>query len=148
MTGYALPLAHSFRRFFLDAGLIPVGICISCVHYETAANDSTFRCHRNGTGFRVFLPAGGIWQIRAGLATVRPFAQTIVGRAGWLRPQDRRDISIEVQPLVNDLNSLLEHREQIVRRALRRPASGARFEDTAGSAGTGADRVEAKGNPK
>lgn len=75
-------------------------------------------------GVVVFLVFGalcilaGIWQFRAGLL---PF--------GWLRGQllGLRDGSVrriegkyptEVQPLVNDLNSLLEHRERIVQRAL------------------------------
>ena len=63
------------------------------------------------------IPAG-IWQFRSGLL---PFGRL---RRQLLRLRDGSSHRIEgsypteVQPLVNDLNSLLEHREQIVRRAL------------------------------
>jgi signal transduction histidine kinase len=65
----------------------------------------------------VFILAG-IWQFRSGLM---PFGQL---RQQLLRLRDGSGERIEgaypteVQPLVNDLNSLLEHRERIARRAL------------------------------
>jgi len=61
---------------------------------------------------------GGIWQIRAGLL---PFGRLRRQLSGLRDGSGRRvegAYPIEVQPLVNDLNSLLEHRERTVRRAL------------------------------
>lgn len=60
----------------------------------------------------------GIWQVSAGFS---PFGRLRRQLAG-LREGGARRIEgtypAEVQPLVNDLNSLLEHREQMVQRAL------------------------------
>jgi signal transduction histidine kinase len=60
----------------------------------------------------------GIWQFRAGLL---PFGRLRRQLSGLRDGSGRRvegTYPTEVQPLVNDLNSLLEHRERIVRRAL------------------------------
>jgi signal transduction histidine kinase len=60
----------------------------------------------------------GIWQVRRGLAGIAQLR----GRLGAIH--DGRDARVdgryvpEVQPLVDDLNTLLEHREQAVRRAV------------------------------
>jgi signal transduction histidine kinase len=65
----------------------------------------------------VFILAG-LWQFRSGLM---PFGRL---RRQLLRLRDgsgeriEGEYPTEVQPLVNDLNSLLEHRERIARRAL------------------------------
>ena len=60
----------------------------------------------------------GIWQVCAGFW---PFGR-VRWQLGGLREGTGRRIEgaypAEVQPLVNDLNSLLEHREQMVQRAL------------------------------
>lgn len=60
----------------------------------------------------------GIWQFRAGLL---PFGRLRKQLSGLREGSGRRiegTYPTEVQPLVNDLNSLLEHRERIVERAL------------------------------
>jgi signal transduction histidine kinase len=65
----------------------------------------------------VFILAG-IWQFRAALL---PFGRLRRQLSGLRDGSGRRiegTYPAEVQPLVNDLNSLLEHRERIVRRAL------------------------------
>jgi signal transduction histidine kinase len=60
----------------------------------------------------------GVWQFRAGLLPFRRLQQQLAGlREGSARRVEGR-YPTEVQPLVNDLNSLLEHRERIVQRAL------------------------------
>jgi signal transduction histidine kinase len=117
---------HSFRwRILLGAfswtiGLIPVGYLVFLgVHYRTHP-----RIHIPSAGIAVslitafFCLLAGIWQIRAGLA---PFGRLRKQLSG-LRDGSARRIEgkypIEVQPLVNDLNSLLEHRERMVQRAL------------------------------
>ncbi len=69
-------------------------------------------------GFAFAFMLAGVWQVSAGL---RPFGrlrrQLLAMREGSGR-RIEGTYPTEVQPLVNDLNSLLEHREQTVRRAL------------------------------
>jgi signal transduction histidine kinase len=69
-------------------------------------------------GFGVAFILAGIWQFRVALV---PFAR-LRGQLARLRDGSGERIEgaypTEVQPLVNDLNSLLEHRERIARRAL------------------------------
>jgi signal transduction histidine kinase len=62
--------------------------------------------------------AGGILLIRAGL---QPFSRLRKQLSDMREGSGRRiegTYPIEVEPLVNDLNSLLEHRERVIRRAL------------------------------
>lgn len=62
--------------------------------------------------------AGGVLQVRRGLAPVDNLRSRL---AGVHTGQDRRvdgDYPGEIQPLVNDLNALLEHRERAVQRAV------------------------------
>jgi signal transduction histidine kinase len=60
----------------------------------------------------------GIWQFRAGLLPFGRLRRQLSGlRDGFGDRIDGR-YPTEVQPLVNDLNSLLQHRETVVRRAL------------------------------
>lgn len=69
-------------------------------------------------GFAVVFLAAGIWQLSAGL---RPFVR-LRRQLSSVRDGSNRRIEgtypTEVQPLVNDLNSLLEHRERTIQRAL------------------------------
>jgi signal transduction histidine kinase len=60
---------------------------------------------------------GGLFQVRRGLQPVNDIRQRLVAlREGRARRLDGRYPS-EVQPLVDDLNALLDHREEAVRRA-------------------------------
>src|ERR1035438_665574 len=61
---------------------------------------------------------GGIWQVRAGLSPFGRLRRQLSGVRGGTGRRVEGAYPIEVQPLVNDLNSLLEHRERTVRRAL------------------------------
>jgi signal transduction histidine kinase len=62
----------------------------------------------------------GLWQVRRGVSGV----QRLRGAITTLRKGERQRLEgaypSEVQPLVDDLNALLEHREQAVQRALGR----------------------------
>src|SRR3984957_16533164 len=60
----------------------------------------------------------GIWQFRAGLLPFGRLRRQLLGLRDGSGDRIEGTYPTEVQPLVNDLNSLLEHREQIVRRAL------------------------------
>jgi signal transduction histidine kinase len=119
---------HSFRwRIFLGAflwtfGLVPlVHLIFNTVHHQTqpAGRVVILRVDPATTLVFAFLcMLGGIWQVRAGLS---PFGR-LRRQLSSLRDGPGRRVEgtypIEVQPLVNDLNSLLEHRERTVRRAL------------------------------
>jgi signal transduction histidine kinase len=106
--------------FFWTIGLIPVGYLVFLtVHYRTHP-----RFHIPSTGIAISLGTAflcllaGIWQIRAGLA---PFGRLRKQLSGLREGAGRRiegTYPVEVQPLVNDLNSLLEQRERMVQRAL------------------------------
>jgi signal transduction histidine kinase len=61
---------------------------------------------------------GGIWQVRAGLSPFGRLRRQLSGVRDGTGRRVEGAYPIEVQPLVNDLNSLLEHRERTVRRAL------------------------------
>src|SRR6202521_3634245 len=106
--------------FFWTLGLIPVGYLVFlAVHYRSRGRITPSSVATGTTlVFAFFCLLAGIWQIRAGLA---PFGRLRRQLSGVRDGSGRRiegTYPIEVQPLVNDLNSLLEHREQIVRRAL------------------------------
>ena len=60
----------------------------------------------------------GIWQFRAGLLPFGGLRRQLLGLRDGSGDRIEGTYPTEVQPLVNDLNSLLEHRERIVRRAL------------------------------
>src|SRR5580698_1333388 len=60
----------------------------------------------------------GIWQFRSGLLPFGRLRQQLSRLRDGSGDRIEGIYPTEVQPLVNDLNSLLEHRERIVRRAL------------------------------
>ena len=69
-------------------------------------------------GFGVFSMVAGLVQVRRGLSPINNLRTRL---AGLHEGRDRRvegTYPTEVQPLVNDLNALLDHREQAVRRAV------------------------------
>jgi signal transduction histidine kinase len=116
---------HSFRwRIFLGAflwtfGLVPlVHLIFSTVHHQAPGRVVIARVDPTLTlMFSFFCMVAGIWQVRTGLSSLsRLRKQLSVVREGTGRRVEG-SYPIEVQPLVNDLNSLLEHRERTVRRA-------------------------------
>src|ERR1035437_550177 len=137
--------------FFWTLGLIPVGYLVFvAVHYRSRGR-ITLPSVATGTTlvFAFFCLLAGIWQIRAGLA---PFGRLRRQLSGVRDGSGRRiegTYPIEVQPLVNDLNSLLEHREQIVRRALAKAGDLAHgLKTPLAVLAQEADRVEAEGQPE
>jgi signal transduction histidine kinase len=60
----------------------------------------------------------GIWQFRAAILPFGRLRRQLSGLRHGSNTRIEGRYPTEVQPLVNDLNSLLEHREKIVRRAL------------------------------
>lgn len=105
--------------FLWTVGLIPpLHLLFLWTHHQMRLMPSKF--------LGVFLSFGavfilaGMWQFRVGLL---PFGRLRRQLAGLRDGSGRRiegDYPTEVQPLVNDLNSLLEHRQRIVERALRK----------------------------
>ena len=119
---------HSFRwrillgAFFWTLGLIPVGYLVfALVHGRSFPARRIVIARVDPVLSLIFAflcLLAGIWQVRAGL---RPFGR-LRKQLSSLRDGPGRRIEgaypIEVQPLVNDLNALLEQRERIVQRAL------------------------------
>ncbi|HEX7960759.1 MAG TPA: ATP-binding protein, partial [Terriglobales bacterium] len=121
-------LLHSFRwRILLGAflwtlGLIPVGHLIFLT------------VHHQAHGFRrvVIMPVdpvtslifaslcmlAGASLVHAGLSSLRELRKQLLDVRNGSARRIEGAYPTEVQPLVNDLNSLLEHRERIVSRAL------------------------------
>jgi len=60
----------------------------------------------------------GVWQFRAGLLPFGRLRRQLTGLRDGSGRRVEGKYPTEVQPLVNDLNSLLEHRERLVQRAL------------------------------
>jgi signal transduction histidine kinase len=114
---------HSFRwRILLGTVLWTLGL-IPLMHLFFLAVHGQLR-FMPGWGIEVFLVfatlciLAGIWQFRAGLLPFGRLRQQLAGLRDGSGDRIRGTYPTEVQPLVNDLNSLLEHRERIVRRAL------------------------------
>jgi signal transduction histidine kinase len=119
---------RSFRgRILLGAflwtfGLVPlVHLIFSTVHHQKQPAGQIFVVHVDPVttlGFAFFCMVGGIWQVRAGLSSFGRLRRELSGVRDGSGRRVEGAYPIEVQPLVNDLNSLLEHRERTVRRAL------------------------------
>ena len=118
---------HSFRwrillgAFFWTLGLIPVGhLVFMAVH----GHNVHLLLLPVGAGtsylFAAFCLLVGILLVRAGLAPFRRLRRQLSDLRDGSGRRIEGSYPTEVQPLVSDLNSLLEHREQIVRRALAR----------------------------
>jgi signal transduction histidine kinase len=103
--------------FLWTLGLIPpLHLLFLWTHRQMRLIPSRFLGVFLGTGAVCIL--AGIWQFRAGLM---PFGRLRRQLSGLRDGSGRRiegTYPMEVQPLVNDLNSLMEHRERVVRRAL------------------------------
>ncbi len=64
----------------------------------------------------------GVWQVRRGLSPFQELREQLASVRAGRDPQVSGRYPAEVQPLVDDLNALLEHRERTVRRALAKAA--------------------------
>lgn len=114
---------HSFRwrillgAFLWTAGLIPllhfVFLWLHRVRIRLRPVDLVII-----VGFAVVFLAAGIWQVRAGLAPFRRLRMQLSNVRDGSSRRIEGTYPTEVQPLVNDLNSLLEHRERTIQRAL------------------------------
>src|ERR1700674_3836456 len=114
---------HSFRwRILLGTVLWTLGL-IPLMHLLFLVVHGQLR-FMPGWGIGIFLVfatlciLAGIWQFRAGLLPFGRLRRQLLGLRDGSGDRIEGIYPTEVQPLVNDLNSLLEHRERIVRRAL------------------------------
>ena len=103
--------------FLWTLGLIPLlHLLFLLIHHQMRVVSPT--------GVRIFLVfsfvciSGGIWQFRAAILPFGRLRRQLSGLRAGSNFRVEGTYPNEVQPLVNDLNSLLEHREHIVRRAL------------------------------
>jgi signal transduction histidine kinase len=114
---------HSFRwRVLLGTALWTLGL-IPAMHFGFLAVHGQTRYMTNaGRGialvFSTVCITVGAWQFRTGLRPFDRLRRQLLSLRDGSRVRIEGTYPNEVQPLVNDLNSLLEHREQIVRRAL------------------------------
>lgn len=114
---------HSFRgRVLLGTALWTLGL-IPAMHFGFLAVHGQTRYMTNAGRwialvFSTLCITLGAWQFRAGLRPFDRLRQQLLGLRDGSRVRIEGTYPTEVQPLVNDLNSLLDHREQIVRRAL------------------------------
>jgi signal transduction histidine kinase len=103
--------------FFWTLGLIPLlHYSFLVVHHQTRLIPPRFLGTFFGSAF-VFILVG-IWQFRAGLLPFVRLRRQLLALRDGSASRVEGTYPTEVQPLVNDLNSLLEHRERIVQRAL------------------------------
>jgi signal transduction histidine kinase len=114
---------HSFRwrillgTFFWTLGLIPLlHYLFLVVHHQTRLIPRQFLGTFFGSAF-IFIVVG-IWQFRAGLLPFGRLRRQLLALRDGSASRVEGAYPTEVQPLVNDLNSLLEHRERVVQRAL------------------------------
>ena len=114
---------HSFRwRILLGTVLWTLGL-IPLMHLLFLVVHGQLR-FMPGWAIGVFLVfatwciLAGVWQFRAGLLPFGRLRRQLLGLRDGSGDRIEGTYPTEVQPLVNDLNSLLEHRERIVRRAL------------------------------
>jgi signal transduction histidine kinase len=148
---------HSFRwlillgAFVWSLGLIPLGYLVFLfVHRRRFGWPFPGRVDPEITiVFVAVCMFVGIFLVRAGLA---PFGR-LRRQLSAVREGSGRRIEgaypIEVQPLVNDLNSLLEHRERIVQRALAKAGDLAHgLKTPLAVLAQEADRAEAAGQPE
>ena len=114
---------HSFRwRILLGTILWTLGL-IPLIHLLFLVVHGQLR-FMTGRGIGIFLVfatfciLAGIWQFRAGLSPFGHLRRQLLGLRNGSGDRIEGTYPTEVQPLVNDLNSLLEHRERIIRRAM------------------------------
>jgi signal transduction histidine kinase len=114
---------HSFRwRILLGTILWTLGL-IPLIHLSFLVVHGQLR-FMTGRGIGIFLVfatfciLAGIWQFRAGLSPFGHLRRQLLGLRNGSGDRIEGTYPTEVQPLVNDLNSLLEHRERIIRRAM------------------------------
>ncbi|MBV9884986.1 MAG: hypothetical protein JO119_00410, partial [Acidobacteria bacterium] len=114
---------RSFRwRILLGTGLWTLGL-IPLLHMLFLAIHGQTRFIPNW-GLKVFFAfaavfiSTGVWQFRAGLLPFGRLRRQLSGLRDGSAERIEGTYPTEVQPLVNDLNSLLAHREKIVERAL------------------------------
>jgi signal transduction histidine kinase len=114
---------HSFRSrivlgtFLWSLGLIPIlHLLFLRLHHQMH--------FISPLGIKIFLVSSfvfislGIWQFRAALLPFGRLRQQLSGLRNGSAVRIAGSYPTEVQPLVNDLNSLLEQRERTVRRAM------------------------------
>ena len=101
------------------AGLLPLTHMLSIVIIRQQSIPLVFRISHGVLiiGFALVFIVVGLLQVRKGLS---PFDELRARLSAVREGKDQRiggSYPTEVQPLVNDLNALLDHREEIVRRA-------------------------------
>jgi signal transduction histidine kinase len=134
---------------FWTAGLLPIGhLIFILVAFRKPGQVLTFRI-----GFHIVLVlallclAAGFAEVRSGLLPFGQLRKRLSAVHDGLERRIDGSYPVEVQPLVNDLNSLLEHREKAVQRALAKAGDLAHgLKTPLAVLAQEADRAEAEGH--
>src|SRR5215467_16026275 len=107
-----------FGAFLWTLGLVPFVHFLFVVTHRQAGARMAFSGIGPAFVIASFLMLAGILYLRAGLLPFGRLRKQLSGLRDGSARRVEGSYPTEVQPLVNDLNSLLEHRERIVERAL------------------------------
>jgi signal transduction histidine kinase len=113
-----------FGALFWTIGLLIVGTAVMIMAIEHFGSFRTFLSVHDVFKnplvllFAVFSMVAGVFQVRRGLAGIAQLRGRLGAVHGGREVRVEGRYVPEVQPLVDDLNALLEHREQAVRRAV------------------------------
>ena len=103
---------------FVAVMLVSTALILHSPRYPYYLHGTAIKYNKLLTAAAIACMLIGFWVVRRGLS---PFGQLRSRLSGVRAGRDRRIAGVyptEVQPLVDDLNALLEHREQAVERAL------------------------------
>jgi signal transduction histidine kinase len=144
-----LLLAAIFWTVGLFAGAVIVAteIMLRYERFPMILHSPAVHHGRLTTLFALACMAAGLWQMRRGIAPINQLRERLTAvRTGDSRQVEGR-YPAEVQPLVDDLNALLDHRERTVARALAKAGDLAHgLKTPLAVLSQQADRVEAKGH--
>jgi len=99
------------------AGLLMVAhmLVLAVIHNTPAV----FRIgHHSAIVFAVIFMVAGLFGLQSALAPFKKLRSRLSDVRGGRDSRVGGDYPVELQPLINDLNTLLEHRERVVKRAL------------------------------
>jgi signal transduction histidine kinase len=112
-----------FGALLWSAGLFVVaggGVMLLMAHHQSSAV-AIHRVFSHGplvTLISMFCLALGLWYVRRGLTPVGQLRERLAAVHAGRERRVSGDYPAEVQPLVDDMNALLAHQEQTVRRAV------------------------------
>ncbi|HXW05148.1 MAG TPA: sensor histidine kinase [Vicinamibacterales bacterium] len=105
---------------FLAGFLLFTFIMLHSPRYARITHGWAYRHAAATVAVSVVCMAAGLWLVRRGLSPLEQLRARLAAVHGGRARRVEGRYPAEVQPLVDDMNALLEHREQMVRRAQAR----------------------------